>query len=207
MLCRTLKGQLSYSYNIKGKDYDFGLGFTTEYLDYSVNGALGEGSYDGNDPYLKLRQDGDKFFELAVGAHGIIQEKFILSVAFPSLVRTKLNSRKDEIEEEKSFNYLLGIGYLFKLPEYKMCITPSIYVKKLWNYNTMIDANLMFSFYDNRFTTGLIYGIGDEGTLGFLIGTKLNKFNFYYSYDFAFNQFQTYNNGSHELTVGFNFAK
>ncbi|MGE5356478.1 MAG: PorP/SprF family type IX secretion system membrane protein [Deltaproteobacteria bacterium] len=201
---QTLKGQLSYSYNIKGENYNFGLGFTTEYIDYHVSGALGDGIVDRNDPYLQQRQDGDKFFELAVGAYGLVQDKFILSVAFPALVRTVLSER--EINEEKAFNYILGIGYMFKMPEYKMCITPNIYVKKLWQYNTMIDANLLFSFYDNRFSTGVMYGIGEEKTLGFLIGTRLNKFNFYYSYDFAFKDFQAYNNGSHELTVGLNFG-
>jgi type IX secretion system PorP/SprF family membrane protein len=204
---QTLKGQLSYSYNIKGDDYDFGLGFTTEYLDYHVTGALSDGIVDRNDPYLQLRQDGDKFFELAVGAYGLVQDKFLLSIAFPSLVRTKLNTRDGELEEEKDFNYIFGVGYMFKMPEYKICITPNVYIKKLWKYNTMIDANLLFSFYDNRFTTGVMYGIGEESTLGFILGTKLNKFNFYYSYDFAFKDFQAYNNGSHELTVGYNFRE
>lgn len=203
---QTLKAQLSYSYNVKGEGFDLGLGFTTEYIGYKVNGSLSDGPADKNDPLLIARQDGKKYFELAIGAFGIVQDKFQISLCFPSLVRTELgdNSATDT-KEEKEFNYILGVGYMIKMPEYKIEITPSLYVKKLWKYNTMLDANLLFSFYDNRFSTGVMYGIGDEGTLGFLIGTRLNKFNFYYSYDFALKDFQTYNNGSHELTVGYNF--
>ena len=203
---QTLKVQLSYSYKIKGDDYDFGLGFTTEYLNYRVVGSLNGGPVDRNDPILAERQDGDKYFDVAIGAHGTIQKKFVLSVALPGLVRSKLNSKEGEVKEEKSFNYILGLGYLYKMPEYEMGIYPSLYVKKLRNLNTLIDANLLLTFYDDKLSGGITYGFGDDKRLGFLIGAKLNKINFYYSYDFSFKEFQTYNNGSHEITLGYYFG-
>lgn len=203
---QTLKGQLSYSYNVKGKDYDFGLGFTTEYIDYHVVGGLTGGPIDKNDPLLAERQDGDKFFDVAIGAHGTIQDKFILSAVFPGLVRSKLNAKENEVKEEKTFNYILGVGYMYKLPEYDMGIYPSLYVKKLRNINTLIDANLLLTFYDEKLSGGVTYGFGDDKRLGFIIGVKFNKLNFHYSYDFSFKEFQNYNNGSHEMTVGYFFG-
>lgn len=204
----TFRAMLSYAYLLQGTEYKIGLGFTTEYIDYHVAGALNGGLIDRLDPYVATRQDGDKYFESAIGVHGVIQDKFLLSLSLPGLIRTKLqNQNYTTSTEEKYFNYILGVGYIFDSPEYKLKVTPSIFVKKLWKYNTFIDANLMFSFSDDRFSSGLTYSIGDEKTFGFLIGTKMNGFNFYYSYDFAFKDFQGYNSGSHELTVGYKFGK
>ena len=41
----------------------------------------------------------------------------------------------------------------------------------------------------------------------FLIGSKYNGFQLFYSYDVSFGQFQQYNGGSHELTLGYNLAR
>ncbi|MEZ4906115.1 MAG: type IX secretion system membrane protein PorP/SprF [Saprospiraceae bacterium] len=112
------------------------------------------------------------------------------------------------MEGEKTFNYRGSRLYSrLNAEQYKLKVTPSIYVKKLGYYNTLIDANLLFTFNDGIFSSGLSYELGDEGTFGFLIGTKFTNFNLYYSYDFAFKEFQTYNNGSHELTVGYQIGK
>jgi type IX secretion system PorP/SprF family membrane protein len=204
---QTTKGVLSYSYKIKGENYDFGLGFTTEYLAYKVSGGLTGGSVDRNDPLIAEKQDGAKYFDVAIGAHGIIQKKFILSVVLPGLVRSKLNKVEGETVEEKSFNYILGVGYIYKVDDYDMKVLPSLYVKKLRNINTLIDANLLLTFYDDKLSGGVTYGMGDDKRLGFIIGAKLNKINFYYSYDFSFKKFQTYNNGSHEMTFAYNFGE
>jgi Type IX secretion system membrane protein PorP/SprF len=35
------------------------------------------------------------------------------------------------------------------------------------------------------------------------LGTRINKFRLFYSYDIALEDFQKYNNGSHELSISF----
>ena len=203
---QTIKGQLSYSYNIKGENYDFGVGFTTEYINYHIAGGL-TGVVDLTDPLIGEMRDGDKYFDVAVGAHGTVQEKFVVSVVFPGLVRSKINAEDGEVKEENSFNYIFGLGYLYKFEEYDMGVYPSLYVKKLRNINTLIDANLLLSFYDDKLQGGATYGFGDDNRFGFIIGAKFNKVSFHYSYDFSFKEFQSYNNGSHEMTVGYFFKK
>lgn len=203
---QTYKAQLSYSYNVKGTGYDLGLGFTTEYLDYHLVGGL-EGTVDLNDIKIAERRDGDKFFDVAIGAYGKFQDKYVLNVVLPGLVRSKLNAEEGEEKEEKSFNYILGLGYIYNIPEYKMGVYPSLFVKKLRNIETLIDANLLLTFYDNKLSGGVTYGFGDDKRLGFIIGAKLKKLSFHYSYDFSFKAFQNYNNGSHEMTFGYIFGK
>ncbi|MBK7634409.1 MAG: type IX secretion system membrane protein PorP/SprF [Saprospiraceae bacterium] len=85
-------------------------------------------------------------------------------------------------------------------------MTPNLIVKKLANVPTHIDLNLNFGFLQDKLLAGVNYTLGADKRLGFLIGTKVEKLNFYYSYNTSSNPLQDYNNGSHELTLAINFA-
>ena len=204
---QTTKALLSYSYKLHDENYDFGIGFTTEYLKYNVDAVLSGGTVDKNDPWIAEKQNGDKYFDAALGAHGIINKKYVVDVVLPGLVRTQLNDTDSEssVDTTSSFNYIAGLGYIYELPQYDMTVYPSVYIKKLRNINTLIDFNVLMTFYDGVLSGGASYGYGDDERLGFVIGAKLNKIKFYYSYDFSFKEFQAYNNGSHELMINYNF--
>ncbi len=202
---QTQKGLLSYSYNIKGDKYDIGLGFTTEYISYKAIAGLDGGPVDREDPLLADRQVGDKIFDVAIGAFGKLYDNFIVSITIPSLVRSKLNSKTSTKKDEREFNFILGVGYIYDVPNYDMKICPSIFAKKLRLYESFIDANLLFSFYDETLFSGITYGLYNANKLGFVIGGRINKIQFNYSYDFTFKDFQTYNNGSHEIGIGYRF--
>ncbi len=202
---QTQKALLSYSYNIKGDMYDFGIGFTTEYIRYKAIAGLEGGPVDKEDPILAERQVGDKIFDVAIGAFGKLYEKFVVSLTIPSLVRSKLNSDSGSKKEEREFNYILGVGYIYDVPNYDMKIYPSLFVKKLRVYDPFIDFNLLFSFYDETLFSGITYGVYNANKLGFVIGGKINRIQLNYSYDFTFKDFQTYNNGSHEIGIGYRF--
>ena len=60
------------------------------------------------------------------------------------------------------------------------------------------------AFLDESLIGGLTYTAGGENRLGFLIGAKVSNLEFNYSYGLSFNEFQQYNNGSHEFSVKFN---
>jgi len=85
-------------------------------------------------------------------------------------------------------------------------MTPGIIMKKLSNVPTHIDLNLNFGFLQDKLIGGVTYTVGADKRLGFLIGTKIENLNFYYSYNTSSNVIQDYNNGSHEVTLGFNFG-
>ena len=67
----------------------------------------------------------------------------------------------------------------------------------------MADITLKGLFLDERLIGGLTYRTGPGDVLSILIGTKYNNLSIHYSFDVAFQGFQNYNNGSHELTIGF----
>jgi type IX secretion system PorP/SprF family membrane protein len=203
---QSLKAQLGYAYHLMGDNYKIGLGFTTEYIQYRAKGALsGPDGFDANDPLIRERQAGDKFFDLAIGAHGMIYDQIIFDVVFPGLVRTKLNDAVETQKEDRTFNFILGVGYRYEVENYDLAVTPSIFVKKLRNVPLHLEGNLLLSFYDGQLSGGISYAYGAENRLGAMLGTGINNFSFYYSYNVSFQPFQTYSNGAHELTIGYRF--
>ena len=87
---------------------------------------------------------------------------------------------------------------------------PSVMLRNVRNVPSQIDINLMARFMDNQLTTGLSYR--SLGALGILLGTQLSmgetsNIQIYYSYDVFFQQFQSYNNGSHEISLILGFER
>ena len=201
---QVFKGQLSYAYHLMDENYRIGIGFTTEYLEYRAKGSLsGPIDFDRNDPLIADRQEGDRYFDLAIGSHGLIADQFIFDIVFAGLVRTKLNDDGQTQQEDRTFNYILGVGYQYKVPNYDLMVTPSIFVKQLRHVPLHLEMNLLLSFYEGQLSGGLSYAYGAEDRMGAMLGTKINNFNFYYSYNVSFQGFQSYSNGAHELTVGY----
>lgn len=203
----TLKGQLSYAYKIKSENYSVGAGITTEYLQYELSGdALTNPFTDAADPQLLERLEGAKYLGVAFGIYAMLNDNVSFGLSLPGLVRTRLDDGSD-IDNDEGLHFILHGSYKYKVPNYNFSIEPSIYINQLRNVPFHIDANLLMHFLDEDLTGGLSYTIGADNRFGFLIGTKLNDFNFYYSYNFSFQEFQQYNNGSHELTVAFNLSQ
>lgn len=200
----VLKGQLSYAYQLMGDNFKMGLGFTTEYLHYRAKSLItGPIDFDETDPFLKERQLGDKFFDFTFGAHGMYGDKLLFDLVLPGLIRTRLETENGGQENDRSFSFIVGLGYKYKLPGYEFEITPSLYIKKLHTVPFHVEGNVLMSFYDGQLMGGVSYAYGAEDRLGAMLGTGLNKFKFYYSYNVSLNNFQAYSNGAHELTVAF----
>ena len=68
------------------------------------------------------------------------------------------------------------------------------------------DFNIMGSFIDDTLIAGVSYRAGLGGAVGLLLGTNVEVFRIYYSYDVSFQTVQQYNGGTHEVTVAFDFA-
>ncbi len=203
----TVKGQLGLSYTIESDINKLGIGLTGEVIQHSLNASvLNDDMVNENDPHISNRYDGVNFFDLSVGLFGEYQEKFVYGLAFPSLVNSMFDTKTTE-EYEKTFGFLVQLGYKLKMPEYDIVATPSIVVKQLMGVPFHVDINALGEFLDQKLTGGLTYTVGADERLGFLIGARVNAFNFYYSYNVSRHEFQQYNNGSHEVTLRFDIGK
>ena len=200
----TLKGQLSYAYRVNAENYSFGAGITTEYLQYELSGDVLSNPYtDTEDPQVLERLNGTRYLGVAFGLYGTLRDNITFGLSLPGIVRTRIDDGAD-IDNDDGLHFILHGAYRYDIPNYNFAVEPSIYINQLRNVPFHIDVNLLMHFLDDELTGGLSYTIGADNRFGFLIGTRLNNFNFYYSYNFSFHEFQQYNNGSHELTVAFN---
>lgn len=195
----TTKGQIGFSYMIESLTNKVGFGLTTEYIQNRLSSDLTEVNL--NDPIILNAIDGEQYFDISFGVKGLYNETISYGIAFPGLVSSRVSNSTNSDEDEKEFGFILHAGYDYHSIANGMHIIPSIFVKQLRNVPTHVDFNVRFSFLEERLTSGVSYTAGADNRLGFLIGTKIDKAGFYYSYNISNNEFQDYNNGAHEISI------
>ena len=80
---------------------------------------------------------------------------------------------------------------------------PSMLLKYIRNAPIQADLNAMFLI-NNRFTLGI--GYRTKNAVGLLVGINIGGgFSIGYSYDIWFNSLKSYNSGSHEIRLGYEF--
>ncbi|MBK8624500.1 MAG: type IX secretion system membrane protein PorP/SprF [Saprospiraceae bacterium] len=134
----------------------------------------------------------------------LYEKKLTYGISLPSAVSSRI-SDIDAETPEREIGFIMQVGYKLDVQS-DITMTPAIIMKKLANVPTHIDMNLTFGFLQDKLIGGVNYTLGADKRLGFLLGTKIEKLNFYYSYNTSSQFIQDYNNGSHELTLGVNFG-
>ncbi|WP_235299087.1 PorP/SprF family type IX secretion system membrane protein [Portibacter marinus] len=201
----TTKGQLSFAYKIPADNYEISFGLATEYLQFGLGGpAIASPLVDLNDPSLQERLSGARFFDVAFATYGTFNDNVKFGLVIPGLVRARLDD--NEGDSDRTNNYILHLGYAYDVPNYDFTIEPSLFIKQLRNVPFHADINVKLGFMEDQLMGGLSYGIGYD-RLGFLLGTQVNNFNILYSYNVSMTDSQSYHNGMHEITLGFNINR
>ncbi len=197
----TFKGGLGLSYTIESDNNQVGFGISADYIKYGL-ASLGN-SLPG-DIVINKALNGDEFFDATIGIYGVYLNKLTYGVVLPSLISARI-SDIDEVSSSREIGFILQLGYKLEVhPD--ISLTPNIIMKKLNNVPTHIDLNMYFGFLQDKLMAGANYTIGSDKRIGFMLGTKIDKFNFYYSYNTSSHSIQDYNDGSHELTIGVSFG-
>lgn len=203
----TTKGLIGFSYTIDSPTNTLGFGLNTEYIQHRLGGGAFGPFVDATDETILRRLDGAQFFDISVGIHGIYDEKVSYGVSFPSLLSSRISDEVPGVgESEREIGMILYGGYDYHSVGNGIHIIPSIMIKKLNQVPTHVDLNVMLNFLDEKLTSGVTYTLGADKRLGFLIGTKIDNVGFNYSYNISNAEFQTYNNGAHEITLSVNLS-
>lgn len=202
---------LNYAFRFKADDLDFGIGFSTEFQSFSVaNSVLSQPApiFESGDFLIQDAVDGQRTFDATLGFFGTYKENTFFGFSFPDLVSARLDDEAngDETDGSSFRSYIFQLGNRFEFDGNDFTLTPSLLVRKLMDIPFQVDLNLLAGFVDDKVQAGLSYRSGVGGAVGLLLGTKLPPFSAYYSYDVSFQDFQQYNNGSHEVTVAFDFS-
>jgi len=201
---RTTKLQGSVSYTIDTPINKIGFGLSAEYIQHGLSADVFGDIHTEPEQLINQNIAGTNFFDVSFGVFGLYNEKLTYGLALPSLVSTRIDDGNSETERE--IGYILSLGYMLDGLDANLVLEPSLMVKKLMNVPFHADINLLARFLDDKLRGGITYTVGAEETLGFIIGTSINSMNFTYSYGASRHEFQTYNNGTHELSVRFDIG-
>jgi type IX secretion system PorP/SprF family membrane protein len=135
-------------------------------------------------------------------------KKFYAGLSIPRLMENKIiissvNSVVENTVNYKLWHYNLATGYVFTLNE-DLKFKPSLLIKVVQNAPVEFDLNANFIIRDFLWL-GAGYRTGDA--VSALFGLQLSRqLLFGYSYDYTLTPLQTYNSGTHEISLRFNFG-
>ncbi len=203
-----LKGQLDFSFRFKfGQEYlkqpsfQVAFGFYTSLERLTIDGSvLNDPLTQPGDVLLMEAINGMNSFDAGVGIYGRFRQNTFGGVTINNLVSNRLENISGT-DTSTPLQYTLLLGHEFRIENLKVNLTPSILFRDVKGAPSMIDLNLQAGFLEDKLITGLSYR--SLGGLGLLLGTNLDAFEFYYSFDLSFARFQSYSSGAHELTIAF----
>lgn len=203
------KLQLDYAFRYPiNEDWKMSFGFFTEFQQMRIDGDITSSPlYDPADPDLVDLLNGKGEFDAALGFYGTFRENTYGGLTFNNLVSSRLSEIAGVGTSESFFSYYtFNLGHRFELTQQKATLEPSILLRQIRNAPFQMDLNLNAGFLDDQLMAGLSYRAGLDA-MGIMLGTRLANFQLYYSYDVSFKRFQSYNTGSHEVTVALQFKK
>jgi type IX secretion system PorP/SprF family membrane protein len=199
--------QLNSAFRYQIKEVKFAAGFSTEFITKRVaNSILESPLYDPDDELIENAVDGKKIFDASLGAFATFKKNTFVGITFPNLVVAKIGEIESGKNEGSFFKYsIIQFGHEFEVEPYNFKLKPSLLVYNIKDKPLQIDFNMLGSFINDRLVAGVSVRAGTGGATGILLGTNIDVFKLYYSYDLTFQKIQQYNNGSHELTLQFSF--
>ncbi len=201
------RAQAAYSMGVAVNDLKLRAGLSLEYERMSLsNSVIDSDLYDPGDRTVLDNIEGRRFFDTSLGLYGEYKDIYF-GYAAPNLIRT-VTDEIEGLDDGGNFKFfILHAGGRFAINDNKVKLEPSIILRNIRTVDTHVDLSVLASFLNEQFITGALFRAGAGNSVGFLLGTKYNTLKFIYSYDILIDDFQRYNGGSHEITVGFEFGR
>jgi type IX secretion system PorP/SprF family membrane protein len=152
-----------------------------------------------NDPAVMnlARQNSRLTPDLSSGVY-INDDNGYVGISCQNIIQNQL----DLFNKESSANSIERTYYF--LAGYKFATNPDFSIEPLTQIKlTEVGAwqgNFMVKTHYKTYWAGLSYSTGDA--VGILLGGRKDIFSFSYSYDYPVSKIQTFNKGTHEITVG-----
>jgi len=211
---RTIGGLLTYAYRIQtGQKSWLGLGASAGFSQYSIDGSL----LDPNDyPDSEIPDGRINLFAPNLNT-GLFfhNERFYAGFSIYNMIGKKSLEKEDVALAYHDFHYYLTAGYLFDLSSV-VKLKPSFLIREVKGAPTNYDLNAMFLFYDriwlggsyrsnlNIWTDNLPENLNNRNAVAAIIEIfATDRLRLGYAYDYNLNVLNSYNNNSHELSVGF----
>lgn len=130
---------------------------------------------------------------------------YFAGFSVPRFVSYKFNYDKNKYSlsvDPGQYNYMFSTGYVFDVTE-KLNIFPSTLLTYTPGQKILFDFNVHVNFLD-RFWVGVSY-MNSRSLAGLFQFQISNQLKIAYTYDFDFGKIRTFNNGSHEIMIRYEF--
>jgi type IX secretion system PorP/SprF family membrane protein len=207
-----LRFQMNWAFRYAFKNVKLGMGFSTEFHTLKVANSVLE-----NDLFIKnggledeIANDaieGNRVFDASLGFWSSFIENTFVGLTLSNLVVAKIGDIESGDPQGSFFRYIVAtFGHEFEVEPYNFKLQPSVMVHRIKDKPFQVDFNMRGSFVNDKLIAGLSYRAGLGGAVGLLLGTNIDVFRLYYSYDVSFQNVQQYNGGTHEVTIAFDFG-
>lgn len=201
-----------YSFRFQVQRAKIGLGLTTEFLRRRISSdVLNNPIVDPGDGVLEGAVDGQRLFTSSFGVHALFDDKVFASLVLPSAIRARLDEIPlDDPRTESGSGiqyYIVQLGTTVDIPQHNFKLVPSIAIRNVRDVPFQVDLNVQGRFLEDKLIAGLTYRPNSGGSMAFMIGSRYNSFNLFYTYDVSFGPFQQYSTGSHEFTAAYSFIR
>lgn len=200
--------QLNYAFRFQLRNVKLAAGFSTDFFTVKEARSVYDNPlYDPGDLKVEDAVDGNRIFDASFGLVSSFSDNTYAGLTLGNLVVAKIGEiGSSETKSDLFRSIILYFGHKFQIEPYNFTLEPSLRVQRLNHQPFHADFNLKGSFINDRIIAGLSYRAGVGGGVGLLLGTNVDVFKLYYSYDISFQEVQQYNNGTHEVTIAFQFG-
>lgn len=193
-------------------DYSYSIGFAEgRYLSFGLKGGVN--FFEANLTELKTVQPNDPVFANDVNRNflpnvgiGVFyhSDRFFSGLSVPKMIQNKINNEdfsSEYIQKEKIHLFFMT-GYVFdvnRIVKFK----PYFLTKYVHNSPVSVDLTAQFLFYE-KLWLGAMYRVGDA--LGGMMQMQVTpQIKVGYAYDITATELGSYNNGTHEILVSYDF--
>jgi len=204
---QRIRAHLNYAFRFDiNENIKLSAGFSTQYQQVRLDNAVMAGNFfEPGDRIIDDFMDGKGVFDASVGVYSSFSENTKVGLSFVNLVRSRLSSSAQDQNESILKYYIFYAAHRLNVEDLNFSLEPSIMVRNTKDVPSQLDINLKAGFLDDALIAGLSYR--SSNTIGILLGTRLSNFQLLYSYDIFFEEFQKYNDGSHEVSVLMSFER
>lgn len=194
-------------------DYSYTLDFDRRrYLAFGLDGGVN--FYHAGYSSLELVDEDDVVFwndqvrrflpNIGIGAY-YYTDRFYVGLSAPKLIENVINKYEgysSEYINREELHVFLMSGYVFDINQI-LKFKPHFMVKYVKSAPVSIDLSAQFLIYD-RLWLGAMYRIGDA--VGALVQVQVtNQFKVGYSYDLSVSDIGSFNSGTHEIVISYDF--
>jgi type IX secretion system PorP/SprF family membrane protein len=207
---QRLRAHLNYAFRFQISEVvKLSAGFQAQYQEITLDNEV------ANNPFIELSDEtvmnflnGQGSFDVALGFFSSFNDNTKVGLTFTNLASLSTSTEDESILK----HYMFFASHRFATEDNSLSFEPSLLIRNIRNVPSQVDINFRAGFLNDRFLTGLSYR--SIGSLGLLLGLRLDRLSdnpttssklaniqMAYTYDLFFQDFQQYNDGSHEVSL------